>query len=157
MYTIVKPSCVGIFILFILCLQPVQGLSEQTVELVDYMRRLQYFTHKAGLAIQAKNEPLAHFYLHELEEVIDKLSGVKVYDDHPIGALAQQILEPAFEHLEKQVEAKQFAQALSAYDAMLMACNHCHRSTAHGFIKIEKRLDNPFMQSFAPEAPRPAP
>ena len=70
------------------------------------------------------------------------------YDGYRIGSLAQQILEPAFAKLEKSVEAKQLGQA--DYDAMLNACNTCHKATDHGFIKIEKRLDNPYMQSFAP-------
>jgi hypothetical protein len=145
-----KPSRLGMFALFVLFLQPIPGLSDETVELVEYMRRLQYFTHKAGLAIEAKNEPLTHFYLHELEEVIDKLKSVEVYDGHPIAALAQRILKPAFKNVEKGVEAKQFDQTRTAYGAMLTACNQCHQATAHGYIKIEKRLDNPFMQSFAP-------
>lgn len=150
MHLTVKPFYVAMFALCILLLQPIQGLTGEAVELVEYMRRLQYFTHKAGLSIQAQNEPLTHFYLHELEEIIDKLKGVKDYDGHPIAALAQRFLAPAFENVEKGVEAKQFVQAQTAYDAMLAACNQCHQATAHGFIKIEKRLDNPFMQSFAP-------
>jgi hypothetical protein len=60
------------------------------------------------------------------------------------------MLEPAFGKLEKSVEAKQLTQAHADYDAMLNACNNCHTSTAHGYIKIEKRFHNPFMQSFGP-------
>ena len=150
MHVTVKPLCLGMLALCLILLRPIQGLPDETVELVEYMRRLQYFAHKTGLSIEAKNEPLAHFYLHELEEVIDKLQGIESYDGHPIAALAQVILKPAFENVEKGVEAKQFDRAQTAYDAMLAACNQCHQATAHGFIKIEKRLDNPFMQSFAP-------
>ena len=136
--------------LVLLQLLPRAVLAEEAVDLAAYMTRLQYFSHKAGLSIQAKNEPLSHFYLHELEEVIERLRQVKVYDGYPIGELAQQILEPAFEKLEKSVEAKKFDQANMDYDAMLNACNNCHKSTQHSYIKIEKRLDNPFIQSFAP-------
>ncbi len=126
------------------------SVAEEGVELVEYMRRLQYFSHKAGLSIHAKNAPLTRFYLHELEEMIDKLRAVKEYDGYSIGTLAQQILVPAFTKLEHSVETKLFTQAQADYDTMLQACNRCHQTTAHGYIKIEKRLDNPFMQSFAP-------
>jgi hypothetical protein len=125
-------------------------LADEAVELAAYMTRLQYFTHKAGLSIQAENEPLSHFYLHELEDVIERLRQVKVYEGYPIGELAQQLLEPAFKKLEESVREKQFDQARADYDAMLNACNNCHKSTQRSYIKIEKRLDNPFMQSFAP-------
>lgn len=146
-----KPSWLGALVALVLSLlQPAGILADEPVKLVDYMTRLQYFSHKAGLSIQEKNEPLAHFYLHEIEEVIERLREVKVHDGYPIGALVQQILEPTFEKLEKSVEEKQFTQAHTDYDAMLNACNNCHKSTQHSYIKIEKRLDNPFMQSFAP-------
>ena len=141
----------GVWVVLVLLLShPMESLADEATNLVESMARLQYFSHKAGLSIQAKNEPLTHFYLHELEEVIEKLKEVKEYDGYPISALVQQMLEPAFEKLEKSVEAKQFTRAHADYDAMLNACNNCHKSTAHGYIKIEKRLDNPFMQSFEP-------
>jgi hypothetical protein len=141
-------GALGALVLFLP--HPMVSLADEAIELVDYMVKLQYFSHKTGLSIQAKNEPLTRFYLHELEEVIEKLKKVKEYEGHPISALAQQILEPAFEKLEKSVEAKQLTRAQADYEAMLHACNNCHQSTAHGFIKIEQRFDNPFMQSFAP-------
>ena len=145
-----QPWLGGWVALVLLLTHPMASLADEAIELVDYMMRLQYFSHKTGLSIQANNEPLTRFYLHELEEVIEKLKEVKVYDGYPIGTLAQQILEPAFEKLEKSVEAKPLTRAQADYEAMLHACNNCHKSTAHGFIKIEKRFDNPFMQSFAP-------
>jgi hypothetical protein len=46
-----------------------------------------------------------------------------------MGELAQQILKSALEKLEKSVEAKKFDQANMDYDAMLNACNDCHKST----------------------------
>jgi hypothetical protein len=55
--------------LVLLQLLPRAVWAEEPVDLAAYMTRLQYFSHKAGLSIQAQNEPLSHFYLHELEEV----------------------------------------------------------------------------------------
>ena len=130
---------------------PIMGsASDEEVELVDYMSKLQYFAHKAGLSIQAENAKLAHFYLHEMEEVIELVQEVKEYDGHPIGQLANTMLEPAFETLEKSVDAKQFKQARTDHGKVLEACNKCHTATDHGYIKIEALSDNPFMQSFAP-------
>jgi hypothetical protein len=39
------------------------GLADEANELVDYMMKLQYFSHKTGLSIQAKNEPLTRMAL----------------------------------------------------------------------------------------------
>ena len=148
---LVRQLLLGVWVaLGLLLSYPMSSLADEAIELVEYMTRLQYFSHKAGLSIQAKNEPLVHFYLHELEEVIEKLKEVKEYDGYPISALVQQMLEPAFGKLERSVEAKQLTRAHADYDAMLNACNNCHKSTAHCYIKIEKRLDNPYIQSFEP-------
>jgi hypothetical protein len=148
---LVRQPVVGAWVALVLLLSPpLASLADEAVELVVYMQRLQYFAHKAGLSIQAQNEPLTRFYLHELEEVIEKLKKVKEYDGYPISAFTQQILEPAFEQLEKSVEAQQPTRVQADYEAMLQACNKCHKATAHGYIKIEKRVDNPFMQSFDP-------
>ncbi len=130
---------------------PIIGSTDdEEVELVEYMSKLQYFSHKAGLSIRAENAALAHFYLHEMEEVIELVREVKEYDGHPVGQLASTMLEPALETLEKSVDAKQFKRAQTDYGEMLKACNKCHNATEHGFIKIEDRSDNPFIQSFAP-------
>lgn len=148
---LVRHPVVSVWVALVLFLShPMVSLADEAIKLVEYMMRLQYFSHKAGLSIQAKNEPLTRFYLHELEEIIEKLKEVKDYDGYPISALAQQILEPAFEKLEKSVEAKQLTRAQADYEEMLHACNTCHKATAHGYIKIEKRFDNPFTQSFTP-------
>jgi len=36
----------------------------------------------------------------------------------------------------------------TAYDEMLESCNDCHRASRREFIKIKRRVDNPYMQSF---------
>jgi hypothetical protein len=126
------------------------GRADEEGELVASMGRLQYFAHKTGLSIHTKNAPLARFYVHEIAEILAKLRAVKEFDGYAIGILAQRIIVPAFTKLEQSVESAQWTQAQTDYDAMLRACNQCHQTTARGYIKVEKRLDNPFMQSFAP-------
>ena len=117
--------------------------SDEKVELVEYMSKLQYFSHKAGLSIQAENAALANFYLHEVEEVIELVREVKEYDGHPIGQLASTMLEPAFETLEQSVDAKQFKQAQTDYGEMLKACNQCHISYRARLYKNRGALRQP--------------
>ena len=120
------------------------------VELVNYMRNLQYFTHKISLSLDANNGALAGFYAHEMEEVIEELEEIEHYDDHPIGKLVESKLEPAFEAFEDSLHDKTPAAASPAFDRLIDACNTCHEATEHGFIVIRRITDNPFMQSFAP-------
>lgn len=46
-----------------------QRASHEEVELAEPMSRLQYYSQKLGFAIEAENQPLAQFYLHEMEEL----------------------------------------------------------------------------------------
>ena len=134
----------------LLGLPTMSSADDEEVELVEYMSKLQYFSHKAGLSIRAENGALADFYLHEMEEVIELVRDVEEYDGHAIGQLSETMLEPPFETLEKSVKAEDFEQAQTDYGELLKACNSCHTRTEHGFIKIQESRDNPFMQSFAP-------
>lgn len=128
------------------CLSSVQA--SETPELVRYMSALQYLTHKAGLAIQAENRPLSDFYAHEMEEVLEAVSKIPRYDGHPIGELADRLIEPAFHDLEEALDQGRWAEASTRYDALLDACNRCHAATNHGFIRIKRNDNNPYMQSF---------
>lgn len=121
------------------------------VELAMLMADLQYFTHKTALSIDAKNQSLAGFYLHEMEEVLEEIEDVEEYDDYPIGALTKSMLMPVFEQLEDLVKAGDMVKASAKFDAVVGACNQCHQSSGHGFIVIERRMDNPYMQRFSGE------
>ena len=118
--------------------------------LIDYMRTLQYFTHKTGLAIDNKNSKLTSFYAHEIEETLEEVEKIKTYDGHSIGAMAKKTLEPAFEKLEDAIEKNQWSATSDNFDKLLNACNQCHKDTDHGYIKIVRQTNNPYMQSFAP-------
>ncbi len=123
----------------------------EDVELVRYMSSMQYMTQKTGLAIQGRNQPLASFYVHEIEEVIERLEEIESYDGHAIGSLVKSVLVPPFEALEETVKAGDWDGANAKFDQLLAACNTCHDSTDHGYIRIQRSAENPFMQSF--EAP----
>jgi hypothetical protein len=142
--------------LAILAAQPVQtALADGDVELVENMHQLQYFAHKAGLAIDKKNKPLLGFYAHELEEYIEEAASVEVYDDHPIGQLVNTILVPPFEKFEAAAKADDWVKTSNAFDEVVQACNSCHQATSHGFIVIKRTAHNPFMQSFEPQSTQP--
>lgn len=126
------------------------GEDGSEASLVSQMGRLQYFTHKLGLSVTAKNQALQDFYIHEVEEVVEALTEVEDFDGIPIGKLVTTILVPAIDKLEHAVEAKDFSAADTAFDEMLNACNTCHKNANHAYIQIERRTDNPYMQSFEP-------
>lgn len=133
--------------------QPIGALqASDDIELVEYMQLAQYFTHKTNLAIQHRNQPLAKFYAHELEEVIEKIEAVASYDDFPVGKLAKEIIAPAFEKFEHSLEKDAWSDAVpQSFDGVIQACNSCHKATDHGFIAIVKNSENTFMQSFKPQ------
>jgi len=116
--------------------------------LVTWMGRLQYFTHKLGLAIDAENQALQGFYLHEVEEVIEHIEAMREVDGVPIGQLAESNLVPAFQVLETAVEAGDSARVDRAYDDLIEACNRCHKAANRPYIHVERRDENPYMQNF---------
>lgn len=118
--------------------------------LVSQMGRLQYFTHKLGLSVSAKNQALQGFYVHEVEEVVEELTEVEDFDGISIGELVKTTLVPTLEKLEHAVKAKDAAVVDTSFDEMLNACNTCHQNTNRPYIQIERRTDNPFLQSFEP-------
>lgn len=122
---------------------------EGDVELVDNMSQLQYFSHKAALSIDAENRQLADFYVHELEEMLEQTESIESYDGHPIGELAGAMLRPAVEDLEEALDEGEWPAVNSAYDSMIDSCNACHQATEHGYIKIERSSQNPYMQDFS--------
>lgn len=132
----------------LLTASPLSAIADGEIELVENMGQLQYFTHKMTLAIDAGNQPLADFYAHELEEYLEDTLTVKSYHDKPIGTPAKAMLVPAFENVEKDIKAGNLKQASDKLDTMINACNACHNATGFGFIAIERRSDNPYMQKF---------
>lgn len=118
------------------------------IELVRYMGKMQYMAHKTALAIDARNQPLASFYVHEIEELIEYLEGVESYDDYPIGSLVRSVLVPPFEALEDRIKAGDWENASRQFDGLVAGCNSCHETTDHAYIRIQRSTANPFMQSF---------
>lgn len=127
---------------------PATTFASGDVELAENMGQLQYFAHKAALSIDSKNQELAGFYAHELEEYIEDAAKIESYDGYPVGKLIKSMLMPTFEGFEAALKTGDWKKASAKFDALLNSCNACHDATEHGFIKIERRSDNPYMQSF---------
>ena len=119
-------------------------------ELAPYMNHVQRHAHKLGLAIQAKNKPLADFYLTELGETFELVQKkFPTYDGYQIAALSKAMIDPAKPALTKALAASDWPTASIAYDKYVAACNNCHVAVKHEFIKITVPTGNPFNQSFA--------
>lgn len=118
--------------------------------LVAWMGRLQYYTHKLGLAVAAQNRALQGYYVHEVEEVIEHIEEIQEVDGIEIGKLVKVDLVPAFEALEGAVEVGDQARIDLAYGGLIEACNTCHKAANRPYIHIERRAENPYPQDFAP-------
>jgi hypothetical protein len=121
-------------------------------ELSPYMALMQHHLHKLGLALQAKNAPLAGFYLEEVEEtatIIQKQ--FPTYDKIAVGPLMSAMLVPAIAPLEKSIKASNWPISNAGYTKLIDSCNGCHAAAQHGFVKITAPTQNPFNQSFSPQ------
>ena len=114
------------------------------------MERMQTYTHKLQLSVEARNEQLANFYLHELEETSEYVAeNIPHYHDYPVGPLVREMLLPMIEELEEAVEAGEWTAADTRFADMLRACNACHVATQHGYVRIAPATGNPFAQDFS--------
>ena len=138
-----------------LLILPAHADDDKGVDLIDNMRALQYFMHKAALAVDRRNKLLADFYAHELEEALEQSMGIEKYHEQPIGALTKAMQWPAFERFEEALDAPKmdWKQVSRQVDEMIGACNACHQATGYGFINLKRSRKNPFMQSFEPAKP----
>ncbi len=119
-------------------------------ELAHYMTHVQRHSHKLGLAIQAKNKPLADFYATELAETFELVQKkFPTYEGFQIAALSKAMMDPAKPALTKALAAADWPTASIAYDKYVAACNSCHVAVKHEFVKITAPSSNPFNQSFA--------
>jgi hypothetical protein len=119
-------------------------------ELSAYMSTLQHHTHKLGLSIQARNKPLAGFYLDEIGEAIGIIQRkFPTYDKLEIADLADAMPVPSVSPVAKAIAASDWPGATRAYAGLIDSCNDCHAAANHDFIKITVPTGNPFNQSFS--------
>ncbi|HEX2162518.1 MAG TPA: hypothetical protein VHM02_01075 [Thermoanaerobaculia bacterium] len=125
---------------------------EEVVELARPMAELHRFATKLGYAIAAGNQPLAGFYLDEVDEVLEEVGEIEESEGIPIARTAQVIVDPLRAPLRRAVEAGRWPEAQAAYEALIAGCNRCHAATAHEFLVVlPAHGDPPYAQEFAAE------
>ena len=124
-------------------------------ELALHMSRLQRWTHKTALALQARNPALADFYLHEMEESIETIqTEAPTYEGHPIADLTEEMLVPSVEALDGALDDRDWDAVGERLQNLAHSCNQCHASTEHGFVNVDLRdVPNPYAQDFSADTP----
>jgi hypothetical protein len=125
---------------------------DEHAELALHMAHVQRWTHKAALAIEARNQPLADFYVHELDETVGTIQEeVPTYEGYAIAQLTGELLQPQIDTLAQVLDGGDWPTIDARLREVAAACNTCHATTDHGFIHIQvDRLDRPYLQRFAP-------
>ena len=136
--TAIAALCAGVPFIASGPTEPTSGHEEDhEVELAPYMARLQRFSEKLGFAIHAQNQPLAGFYLHEIEEIAEELEReVPVHDGHAIASMSKTIFHPAISRLEEALGSGTWPERRRDYESLVQSCNGCHTAAGHDFIHI---------------------
>src|SRR5262249_28045424 len=109
---------------------------------------MQYEFLKLGIALQHRNQPLALFYMHEVNEAYDDIVNANATQDQiNISEKITQIY-PTKRRLESTIAADDTANFISAYHALVVSCNNCHMETNHSYIVIEEPHENYNGQNF---------
>src|SRR5690349_20544467 len=75
-------------------------------DLAPYMAMMQHNAHKLGLALQAKTQPLASFYMEEIEETAEIIQKkFPTYDKIAVGPLVNAMLVPSIAPLAASIKA----------------------------------------------------
>jgi hypothetical protein len=117
------------------------GLSKagEGFELANYMTNLQRHANKLWFSGTAQNWELAQFYVHELEESMEKIEQANVYEDGiALSPLVRNLGIKQLENLETAIKNKESKAFDEAYDLLVSNCNNCHNAAKHPFIVIQK-------------------
>ena len=119
--------------------KPTNGRSMPDTHLGELMGHLQYNVLKLGLSLQHRNQRLADFYMHEVNESYIDIASKRIIDGNlDISSLIAQILGPSKDRLAAVISKNDTAQFIPAYHAMIGSCNNCHMETNHNYIVIEE-------------------
>src|SRR5580765_7517588 len=70
-------------------------MTASDAHLGEHMGLMQYYMVKLGLSLQNKNQPLANFYIHEIDETYEELASMNIVDDSiPVSQLLNDLLDP---------------------------------------------------------------
>ncbi len=126
------------------------GGKHETPELAPFMSRVQAFSQKLGYSIESRNQPLAEFCLHEIEEAFEEIEEqIPEHDEMPIAQYISTMMNPGFEPFHKALRTKNWEAAQRNYLSLIKRCNSCHVQTEHEFIWILPASGKPpFNQKF---------
>jgi muramidase (phage lysozyme) len=118
------------------------------------MNNLQRHSNKLWFAGSAQNWELAQFYVHELEESMEKVEQANVFEDGiALSPLMRNLGLKSLENLEEAIKNKESKAFDEAYDLMVANCNSCHNAAKHPFIVIQKPKNPAFdNQIYTPSA-----
>jgi hypothetical protein len=123
-----------------------EDIEHEEIEVAEYMGKLQIYTTKLYFAGINKNITLAEFYLHETEEVMEKLADANVVDEGiKVSELMKIHGESTIESMQKKVKKEGLVNFNAHYTNLINACNACHIQSEHEFIKIIQPQNNPFV------------
>ncbi len=111
---------------------------DEEFPLGEYMGKLQYYAHKAGMAGKYQNWELAEFYVHELEETVEFLTKQNIIDEgKEVSKLLSNIM-PVVNLLDKNTKEKDAVEFPKTYQNLLRNCNNCHISVDKPYIVVQE-------------------
>ena len=121
------------------------------VEVAHFMARIQQHAEKLWWAGQAGNLELAKFYRHEIKEEMEGVAQGGVVDDGvPVSDHMKVYGIRAIDALKDQLATDGLNDFKDRYEALILACNSCHKVTGHPELRMRIPADNRFTgQDFA--------
>ncbi len=93
---------------------------------------------------EAGNWPLADYFLHEFEELVEDIEELHpTYRGIPVAEMLAEMTTPAVERMEDAVAAGDRAAFAAAYDQLTMACNACHVAADRAAIVVQRPTSPP--------------
>jgi hypothetical protein len=105
----------------------------------EFMTSTQMRHAKLWFAGSSGNWPLAAYELDEIKEGLD--DAVRLHpkhDDMPVGVMIRKNLGAPLGDLGKAIESRNADNFRVAFDRLTDACNACHSSAGHEFIRIQR-------------------
>lgn len=111
------------------------------LELANEMGAMQRHINKLWFAGTNNNWQLAQFYVHEIEESMEKIEHANVYEDGiALSPLIRNFGLKSLEPLEAAIEKNDAKAFETSYDLLVTGCNNCHSTVKHSFIKIQRPI-----------------
>ncbi len=125
--------------------------AQPPVEVAHYMARIQHHAEKLWWAGQGGNLELAKFYRHEIKEEMEAVADGGVVDDGvPVSEHMKVYGIRAVDALKEQLAADGLKDFSGRYEALILACNSCHKVTGHPELHMRIPTENRFTgQDFA--------